>query len=113
MTTTLKRQAARPRAQRRSPHYPRAIGLGLFALVAACGGSVDGPDESDPGGSTTVVQGGAGGVGGDVSQGAYGAWGGGPSGFAEGAYGGGIATGGADVGGADSSGGAGGAPSGS
>jgi hypothetical protein len=109
--TTLKQQAARPRAQHRSPQYPRVVGMGLFALVAACGGSVEGPDATGPGGGTTIVQGGAGGVGGSHSEGA---WGGGLSGAAQGGWAGGISTGGADVGGGDSGGGGpGGADSGS
>ncbi len=58
----LSKSPAVPRRRRPRPSYPRCVGLGVVALVAACGGSVQVSGEGDEGGnggsSTGAIAGG-------------------------------------------------------
>jgi hypothetical protein len=120
--TTLTKQAPRPRRSRVLPSYPRCIGLGAMALVAAaCGGSVDVRGETGAGAgsivtttssgttmppyTTTTNVGGSGGEGGYAGAGGTN-WGGGLSGDIAEPYDGGVA-GSAGAGGSTGIGGAG------
>ena len=124
--STLTKQAPRPRRSRAVPTYPRCLGLGALALVAAaCGGSVDVPrGESGEGAGYSVTTSGTtsepytttSNVGGSGGQGGYAGaggtnWGGGLSGDMPDPYdggpggaGGSTGVGGAGVGGAADSG---------
>lgn len=103
----LRQLPPRPRRARRAPAYPRCLGLGVIALLAACGGSVEdgsGDETSGTGGATTTgsptttqvggnggaggegAAAGEGGAGGEVHQGG---WGGGLDGMSADPFGGG------------------------
>ena len=118
---SLSRQAPRPRRVASSPFYPRVLGLGALALVAAaCGGSVDVGHSTGEGAGNVVTTSGTtmppyttstnvAGSGGQGGEGAYGGaggtnWGGGLSGDMPDPYDGGTgAQGGAGAGGAGGS----------
>jgi hypothetical protein len=116
---SLSRQAPRPRRLHSSPSYPRALGLGALALVAAaCGGSVDVAGANGAGAGNVVTTSGTtappyttstnvAGAGGYGGEGAYGGaggtnWGGGLSGDMPDPYDGGTGAMGGAGGAADS-----------